>query len=63
STPPVYLFIDSSEIASVPAYLVAYLHNSSIYGLLGAVYSNISFPGDIFLYELNYSGSPVIYYV
>ena len=63
STPPVYLFIDSSEIASVPAYLVAYLHNSSIYGLLGAVYSNVSFPGDIFLYELNYSGSPVIYYV
>lgn len=58
---PEFVFVDQWEMGSLPQYLLSAISNASVYGLLGAVYTSVSYPGNIYLYELDYNGSATIY--
>lgn len=56
-----YVLIDKDQMAYIPAEDMNKIH--SHYGLLSALYTNQTYPGDIFLYEKNYTGNVISYYV
>jgi uncharacterized membrane protein len=58
---PHFIFIDQWEMGSVPQFILSAILNASVYGLRGTVQTNISYPGNIYLYELGYAGPAVVY--
>lgn len=52
---PAFVLLSSSEWY-VPSFLDAILYNESDYGLVAVVFSSISYPGSIYLFERGYSG-------
>jgi uncharacterized membrane protein len=53
---PEFVLVDSSEFTLVPDFLQPLLWNTSIYGLLGDIYST-AYPGTVYLFEFGYHGS------
>lgn len=54
---PEYVLLSSSQWYAVPGFLGSVLFNQSVYGLVDLLYSSISYPGSIYLFQLGYSGS------
>ncbi|MEM0156361.1 MAG: hypothetical protein QW597_07180 [Thermoplasmataceae archaeon] len=55
-----YIFVDQSQLNLVPSIMVGAITNSSLFGVLASVVSTDSYPGNITLYERNYSGSETV---
>lgn len=58
---PDYVFVDYVQMGAIPAFLVSAMKNTSIYGLKYQIVSSY-FPGNIYLFELNYTGGTVTLY-
>ncbi len=56
---PKYVLVDSSQFPLIPGFLETAIFNSSLYGLVAYIYSEFGYPGTIYLFELNYSHSPI----
>lgn len=59
---PHFVFVDSASLVTVPSFLFGLLFNNSFYGLRAFSFYN-SYPGSIYLFQLNYSGNPTIFEV
>ncbi|MGA7922515.1 MAG: hypothetical protein WCA77_00865, partial [Thermoplasmata archaeon] len=53
---PAYVLVSSSEWFAVPPYLTSTLFDAGVYGAVTLLYSNIDYPGPIYLFERGYSG-------
>jgi uncharacterized membrane protein len=55
-----YVFVDQSQIGLVPPTMAAAITNLSLFGVYASVVSTNSYPGNITLYERNYTGSETV---
>ncbi|MBX8634855.1 MAG: DUF2079 domain-containing protein [Thermoplasmata archaeon] len=55
TTLPEYVFADSSQLPSMPTFIVRSIFNSSVYGLVAYVYSS-GYPGTVYLFRRGYAG-------
>ncbi len=56
-----FILVDQSEYYLIPSSVISEITNPAEYGLYAAVYSNLSYPGNIYLYEKSYSGNAKIF--
>ncbi|QRF74981.1 putative membrane protein [Thermoplasmatales archaeon] len=58
-----YIFIDQSQKDLVPPSIMNALSNTSLFGVRASVVSTNSYPGNITLYERNYTGIQTVVFV
>ncbi|MHB1708360.1 MAG: DUF2079 domain-containing protein [Thermoplasmataceae archaeon] len=56
-----YIFVDQSQCIDLPVSVTQAIDNSSIYGVYAKIITGLSYPGNITLYELNFTGTTRIY--
>ncbi len=56
-----FILVDQGEYYIIPSSVISEITNPAEYGLYAAVYSNLSYPGNIYLYEKNYTGQARIF--